>query len=66
MRLSAKENGVISVDLRKYLEMSGYRVPKNYFEMGPNPNPVFTTKPNPKGTPVNKEDAAKEEDKKEK
>jgi hypothetical protein len=64
MRLSAKENGVISVDLRKYLEMSGYRVPKNYFEMGPNPNPVFTTKPNPKGAPVNKDDAAKEEGKK--
>ncbi len=64
MRLAAKENGVISVDLRKYLEMSGYRVPKNYFQLGPNPNPVFSNKPNPKGAPVSKEEPAKEEAKK--
>lgn len=65
MRQAAKENGVSSVDLRKYLEMSGYRVPKNYYEMGPNPNPVFTTKPNPKGAaPMNKEEQPKEEPKK--
>jgi hypothetical protein len=65
MRVAAKENGVISIDLRKYLEMSGYRVPKNYFQLGPNPNPVFTNKPNPKGgAPVNKEEPAKEEAKK--
>ena len=64
MRLAAKENGVNIIDLRKYLEMSGFRVPKNYFQMGPNPSPVFSNKPNPKGTPGNKEEPAKEEAKK--
>ncbi len=64
MRQQAKENGVAQVDLRKYLEMSGFRVPKNYYQMGPSPTPVFTIKPNPKGAPVNKDEPAKEEAKK--
>ena len=49
MRTSAKENGVISVDLRKYLEMSGFRVPKNYFQMGPSSNAQFS-----RGSALNK------------
>ena len=64
MRLSATKNGVAQVDLRKYLEMSGFRVPKNYYQMGPSATPVFTIKPNPKGAPVNKDEPAKEEAKK--
>ena len=64
MRQQAKENGVAQIDLRKYLEMSGFRVPKNYYQMGPSTTPVFTIKPNPKGAPVNKDEPAKEEAKK--
>lgn len=46
MRTSARENGVVAMDLRKYLELSGFRVPKNYFdEKRPKPDPQFSTKP---------------------
>ncbi|GEM_PF-337617 len=63
---NAKDNGVVSVDLRKFLEMSGYRVPKNYFESGPNPNAIFSNKPAPiKAGEKMKEEPAKEEAKKE-
>lgn len=64
MRTSAKENGVISVDLRKYLEMSGFRVPKNYFQMGPNSNAQFS-RGNPLAKPAG-DAVPKEEPKEEK
>ena len=65
LRNSAKENGVIRMDIRKYLEMAGYRVPRNFFEQGPNPNAQFARPGQGKAAEPMKEVEKKEPEKKE-